>query len=120
MNCYIYCADIYCEACGECIRESLAEEAPANPGDWRSYDSEDYPKGPCLVGESDSPLHCGSGPDCLEPTIIGKRLYGKFLENALTGDGKHEVRSANGDIGCFWRKHYDLEWWNEFDRQNWI
>lgn len=48
-------------------------------------------------GESDCPQHCGSGAECLEPTIIDNFVndpIGKFLENDLTADGVAYVVDA--------------------------
>lgn len=81
---YIYQADLYCEECGEKIREDLAAkgEAPEFPEDEYSYDSDDFPKGPTEEGETDSPSHCAG--------------CSVFLESVLTDEGKayvvHTVR----------------------------
>lgn len=56
---YIYQADIYCDSCGRDIASRLTE--PETP-----YDSNDYPHYVATHGETDTPQHCGSGPDCLE------------------------------------------------------
>lgn len=91
MDCYIYQADIYCETCGEAIRSRLTAEgfAPEDPDDETTYDSGEYPKGPYpdAGGESDTPSHCGSGPDCLAPTMVGGSPVGQFLEGPLTSTG---------------------------------
>ena len=110
MKCYIYAADTYCEKCGESIRSKLHKhgEAPANPDD-EHYDSGVYPKGPFDVEASDTPEHCGSGSDCLEPTVIAGRPYGLFLENPLTRDGEAYVKDADdGSVADFWKAHYGL------------
>jgi sarcosine oxidase delta subunit len=74
---FFYQADILCEKCGNAKREELkaAGQAPANPDDERTYDSNDYPKGPedNGGGEADSYQHCAH--------------CGLFLGNPLTGDG---------------------------------
>ena len=92
---YVYAADVWCESCGEAIRERLnqAGQAPTNPYNEGSYDSDEYPKGPNYEEDaSDSPQHCGAGADCLEAEElewlgrdVGK--VGKFFENELTPDG---------------------------------
>ena len=78
MNVYIYQAALYCEHCGNEIRQSLTDEgkAPANPDDESTYDSDDFPKGPYSDGggEADCPQHC-DGCNC-------------HLDNPLTGDGE--------------------------------
>ena len=75
MKCYMYNAALYCEPCGEQIREDLTKQgkAPSDPEDEYSYDSDDFPKGPESSGESDSPSHCDG--------------CAMFLENSLTPDG---------------------------------
>jgi hypothetical protein len=84
MQVYMYQAALYCEACGEAIRERLTAEgkAPSNPEDEHSFDSGDFPKGPYPEGggEADCPQHCDA--------------CGLFLENALTADGLDYVREA--------------------------
>jgi len=116
MKAFIYCADVYCEACGEDIRRRLTEEgkAPAEPDDECTYDSDDFPKGPYKDGggKSDSPQHCGSGEDCLNPTVIDGEKYGCFLENELTEEGKRyvtdELNDDPGPVVKFWAEHYDI------------
>lgn len=89
---YVYQAAVFCDECGEKIKKDLNREAwagkiseaeiPADPTDDRSYDSDDYPKGPFDVGdqESDSPIHCDK--------------CGVFLENQLTREGQEYVIEA--------------------------
>jgi hypothetical protein len=75
VNVYMYQAALYCEACGEPICERLTKEgnAPPEPDDESSFDSDDFPKGPFPEGESDNPQHCDA--------------CGVFLENDLTTEG---------------------------------
>lgn len=79
---FIYAAGVYCEECGEAIRADLTAkgEAPEDPSDEHSYDSDDFPKGPTDEGESDSPSHC--------------EACAKFLETDLTDEGKAYVIEA--------------------------
>lgn len=119
---YIFAADMYCEACGEDIRKRLTKERK-RPKSWRdetTYDSDEFPKGPYADGggESDSPSHCGSGKDCLDPTILGDGpddKVGKFLENPLTNAGVHYILEqafeASGDqrVIDLWTEHYKEE-----------
>jgi hypothetical protein len=74
MNAYIYCADIYCQQCGEQAKRALDGTGVKDNGDSNRYPQGPYPDG---GGEADTPQHCG---DCLE-----------FLENPLTGDGYNYV-----------------------------
>jgi hypothetical protein len=116
MDCYIYDADVYCEACAEAIKDRLrdAGNEPADPDDERSYDSGEWPKGPFSGQESDCPAHCGSGPECLDPmTLNDGNLIGCFLENPLTFEGQRYVRQAHretpSEITAFWVSFYGLE-----------
>ena len=119
MYAYIYSADIYCEDCGEAIRKRITQEgfAPANPDDERSYNSDEFPKGPYCDGggEADYPQHCGAGPGCINaielpegfPHTITK--IGAWLENELTTDGVYYVREAiqaGGKIAELWAEFY--------------
>lgn len=108
MNAHIYCAALYCDDCANKIREALRLEgnAPENPQDETSFDSDDYPKGPFKDGggEADCPQHCD-----------GCRV---FLENPLTSDGAEYVAEAllagflrgRGDKSILreWEQFYDV------------
>ena len=117
MEVYIYAADLYCEACGEAIRERLTQEgfAPRDPEDEYSYDSGDYPKGPYSDGggEADSPHHCACGRDCLNVLDFGDGFpVGCFLENPLTQDGYDYVREQlqeGGEVAELWGKFYNIK-----------
>lgn len=110
-TCYIYAADCYCEKCGEDLKAKLPK--PTNPDDENTFDSDVYPKGPYsdAGGESDTPQHCGSGKDCLDPTEIAGEKYGKFLENDLTTAGVEYVKELHADRGGpvtqFWIDFYN-------------
>ena len=43
---YIYLADVWCDDCGRAICKRLKREgnAPANPDDEWTFDSDEYPK----------------------------------------------------------------------------
>ena len=90
MNVYQYQTALYCEHCGEEIRQRLTAEgkAPANPDDEYTYDSDDFPKGPYPDGggEADCPQHCNSC-HC-------------HLENPATGDGANYIRESILDFLC--------------------
>ena len=96
----IYQADVWCDACGEAIEESLRAEgkAPEDTWDEASYDSDDYPKWGRDDDEADMPQHCAARDMCLAPLSLsgpdGPQLYGAFLHNALTTDGLDYVRAA--------------------------
>lgn len=115
MDCYIYAADLYCEECGEAIRDRIIREgfAPSDPDDEASYDSGDYPSGPCEADRSDSPQHCGSGPECLNAIELDGQWRGDFLENELTSEGERYVRGRASEelTECvrLWLDHYGIK-----------
>jgi hypothetical protein len=84
MNVYLYKASLYCAPCGQAIKNALDDsgQAPADPSNEYTFDSDDYPKGPYPDGggESDSPQHCDA--------------CGVFLNNPLTQDGELYVIEA--------------------------
>ncbi len=117
MNVYIYAADIWCEACGEAIKERLIAEgkAPENPNDEHTYDSGDFPKGPDSDGggSADCPQHCGANGDCLNAEVLSNGMkVGAFLRNPLTSDGYdyllEQCRDQNGnkEVLAIWRDYY--------------
>jgi len=116
MEVYIYSADIYCEDCGEAICEQITREGftPADPDDERSYDSDEYPKGPYPGGggEADSPRHCGSGPDCVNALELSDGCkVGAWLENELTTEGIEYVRGSiqedpDNEVCRLWAEWY--------------
>jgi hypothetical protein len=112
MDVFIFGGDLFCEECGAKTQEEMTDngEAPADPSNEDTYDSDDYPKGPFPDGggEADSPQHCG---DC-----------GVFLENALTSEGLAYVQEAveahdadrlglkgNSAIIAEWRQFYEIK-----------
>jgi hypothetical protein len=116
MDFYIYAAEVYCPACAIDIMQRIRAEGfePDDPDDESSYDSGEWPKGPFRDEESDSPQHCGSGADCLEPMELadGSRV-GRFLEGPLTSHGESYVREMHRDrpseITRFWMEFYGLD-----------
>jgi hypothetical protein len=91
---FIYQADLLCETCGNAKREELkaAGKAPANPSDERSYDSDDYPKGPVDGGgEADSYSHCAGCGVFLRNYLTKAGVdYGiEQLREYVKGDGGH-------------------------------
>lgn len=114
MNVYIYQAILYCEDCGKAIRQRIFQEgfAPADPEDERSYDSDEFPKGPYPDGggEADSPQHCGAVPECRNTIELSDGLkIGAWLENELTAVGVEYVREAireGGEVSELWADYY--------------
>lgn len=107
MNAYVYQSALYCEECISEIKLDLPVPEGCDPDDERTYDSEDYPKGPYPDGggEADSPQHCD-----------GCQL---FLENPLTRDGAEYVAEqiaedaerifrASDKPSAEWFKFYDF------------
>lgn len=109
MKGFMYAADLYCEKCGENIREQLLEEQDTKRN---TDDSDEWPQEVDVSGEADSPWHCGSGADCLEAEEIDGEKYGKFLENDLTEDGIEYVRDKHDDeptaVTRFWMDYYKI------------
>jgi len=77
MKVYMYRAALYCEACGQAIREQLDKDdkRPEQHTDETTYDSDDYPKGPYKDG--------GGKADCFQHCDACH----VFLANPLTEDG---------------------------------
>jgi hypothetical protein len=102
---YIYRAALVCKECGDKIKAQLAAEgkAPANPEDERSFDSDDYPKGPYADGggESDVPESCD--------------VCHKFLQNPLTQAGYRYLRELVQDHETSGRGSDEvIQEWKEF------
>lgn len=98
MNVFSYRAALVCEACGLDIRRQLATRAPADPEAESTYDSDDYPKGPCPNGggESDCPQHCDK--------------CSLFLENPLTTEGREYVARMVDKADRRGRQEVTQEW----------
>lgn len=94
---YIYQADIWCDSCGQQIRQQLKADgkAPKDPSDEYSYDSDDYPKYASDDEPVDSPNHCAAHADCLEALELhdGSKV-GALVQSNLTSDGVEYVRAA--------------------------
>lgn len=84
MKAFLYRAALLCADCGERQRAKIAArgEAPADPDNESSYDSDKFPKGPYDNGggEADRPQHCDH--------------CATFLGNPLTPEGDAYVRGA--------------------------
>ncbi len=113
----IYQADNWCDSCADKIKGDLRAAAGKggfdfNPGDERTYDSDQYPKYAGDDEESDTPQHCASGAGCLEAeelpdgTRIGA-IFGKLTEVGIAY--VVEVVKGGGMVAHFWRKHYEAE-----------
>ncbi len=110
---YIYCADTYCDECGRAIAQDIVDsgQGPADIDDERSYDSDEFPKGPYPSEETDGPDHCAND-DCLgdvvdlgdyglEPgaELFGaeRRVIGELLSDGLTEHGVSYLRELLDD-----------------------
>jgi len=128
---YIYCADIWCDDCGQAIRDRLTDkgEAPTDPSDEWSYDSDDFPKCAGNDEESDTPQHCAAGKNCINAI---RRIGGKvgFLFGELTLDGivyiEDAIEDANRDslawdreIVELWYRHYSSRGYQFKKTPNW-
>jgi len=115
---FIFCADIYCNDCGEAIRRRLTDDgkAPADPTDEWSYDSDEFPKCVDSDSEADSPQHCGANDNCINAIEIEGGKIG-FLFGELTSDGVTYVEETIEDANCgpntwnrevvkLWYRHY--------------
>lgn len=127
---YIYKADVYCNDCGEAIRQRLTTEgkAPANPSDEWSYDSDDFPKVAGDDERSDSPQHCACGENCVNAVEIVKV---GFLFGELTRDGVDYVEKAIEEANLndntwhravieLWYFHYTSRGYQFRNSPNWI
>ena len=97
MNVYIYRAALYCENCGNKIKDTLGRKFEGLSE--YEFDSDECPKGPYPNGggEADCPQYCDT--------------CGLFLENPLTGYGEDYVR----DTLCLGDgRHEVLEEWADF------
>src|SRR5438477_360639 len=111
MDAYVFQAALYCEACGERLKEDLDTRGVEDSGD-----SDDYPQGPYPEGggESDSPQHCDSGEECATAERLGRRAVGAFLENPLTDEGRAYVEQAvaenpESEAVKRWADFYEIE-----------
>ena len=114
---YIYQADVWCDADGEAIREDLAKagDAPEDPDDETSYDSDNFPKGPYSPEESDSPDHCAARDDCLGDliTLPSGWKVGELLSDDLTEDGYQYVAESTWEGGPSLELLQEV-WWPAF------
>ena len=111
-RCWIYAADLYCDACGRALLEDLKDHPAARElreAGWDGnadtlyryeydcpYDSDDFPKGPYPTSESvDCPHFCGAGEGCLKAVNGVPALLGY----SLTDHGVEYVRELIEDAG---------------------
>jgi hypothetical protein len=119
---YIYCAEIYCDDCGEEIKKDILAEHPDFNGrfdDEFNYDSDDFPKYANDDGESDHPQHCGAGSDCINAIeLFGNTRIGDLIGTNLTADGIKYVKNAvraGGLVAEYWREQFDCIDFEEVD-----
>lgn len=120
---YVFNADLWCDACGRHIAET--DSSLIDTGD-----SDDFPQY-APEGETDSPGHCASGRDCLEPEDLGcyglapgavlvgaeSRLIGGWLGEDLTEHGREYLAELLAEpdptpyqaaLHAFWREVYGV------------
>ncbi len=126
----IYNADIFCDDCIEDIKNAIWQASGDHAEfdtreDWeeakgfddeRAYDSDEYPKYCDDDEESDSPQHCGSHDDCLNPTTCPDgTVVSHCFGNSLTSYGEDYVKEAvrdGGSVAELWREVY---YWIDFE-----
>ena len=111
---YIYCADVWCDDCGKAICKQLQADgnAPANPDDEYTFDSDEYPKRACDDEESDSPQHCAAGEDCLNAIMLPSGGKVGYLFGELTAVGVEYVKEAIAENSAYWNEIAEL--WEEY------
>lgn len=86
---YQYCGALYCDSCGEALRDKLRAEGKV-PGYPRPWDSGDWPASfDESESDADSISHCDSGAECLEPVALSD--YGLDPWRQLVGAEEHDV-----------------------------
>ena len=115
---YIYQADVYCDKCGEAIRRNLADTAPEDALDQRSYDSDDYPKdAPIEREESDIPEHCADCHECLNNPLTSEGY--KYVQSALSeipaGTSIAKLISTGHPHLAKWASYYGFTYWTTED-----
>lgn len=119
---YIYRADVWCDDCGEAIRERLTAEgkAPADPDNEWSYDSDDFPKRASDNDESDCPQHCAAGEDCANAIELPSGSKVGTLIGELTRDGvvyvQEAIEEAAGE-SCTWCKEVVGLWQQHYSER---
>ena len=110
MKVYVYGASLFCEECGESVREQIRRTISHPAAGWIN-DSFEYPHGPYPDGggESDIPEHCASGPLCANAIDMNGCKVGAWLENELTEEGVKYVNEAiaeGREIAKMWAEFY--------------
>ena len=105
---YAYQAALWCDSCGQAIREELDKAKVDDSGD-----TDDYPQyADEDSSETDSPSHCDAGPDCLEAETLSDGIkVGALLAESLTADGKEYVRKAialGGSVAELWAAQWPV------------
>ena len=112
---YIYQADCWCDDCGARIKAEIdvAGEAPENPQDEHSFDSDEYPKyADDDLESSDTPCHCGANDKCLNAEVLPSGRHIGCVLGGLTEYGIYYVLEQHNDrpneVTEFWLDHFDL------------
>jgi|SRR5882724_1487903 len=116
---YIYRADVYCDDCGDKIKDRLDQklDPKGQPGetykDTDNGESDSYPQY-VEEGESDSPSHCAAGEDCENAVGAGDMRVGCIL-GWITDAGRDYVIERLADerrseVVLLWREHFNIPW----------
>lgn len=112
---YIYQADVYCDDCGNAIREQLKATAPEDALDHSSYDSDDYPKDADVEhDESDCPEHCAKCNKFFHNplTVAGYQ----YVQEKLNETGLKSIYQGNMSIALKeWASWYGFSYWTAED-----
>lgn len=100
---YIYHAEIYCDACGEAIKEELKIKDGGESDGYPQYCDDD--------SEADSPQHCGNHAECLEAEVLpsGDKI-GKLIGTNLTSVGVEYIKETikeGGEVAEFWQEQFE-------------
>jgi hypothetical protein len=121
----VYLADCWCDSCAEAIKARIRSEhpelVPDDPGDERTYDSDEWPKYMPEDEEADTPQHCAGGEDCLEGEVLvdsqraggadTEYKVGKLLSTSLTAAGVQYVKEyirddPDSQVVRFWYEQF--------------
>jgi len=95
---FVYCADTWCDSCGERLRREIAEQGLA-PADWDDLyvDSDSWPQ-PALEEPTDGPDHCANGEHCLEAVdLLAYGLPTVAFKPVLVGAETQRIGAPTND-----------------------
>ena len=112
---YIFQADVYCDDCGDAIRERLKDNAPEDALDHSSYDSDNYPKEADIEHEeSDAPEHCAGCGEFFRNPLTSEGY--RYVQEELTDTGLKSVYMGNMSVALkAWASWYNFQYWTAED-----